>query len=557
MKNKKVNFLLLPMLALLILVQSCSHFEDLNTDPTTSTESDPQSLISKALVHYSGDRETVWRSTMGYHMAFTQMISDGWAISNGQKYNVLASYPEYMWRSMYSYIDNLQLAIDKASTDEELVNYVAVARILKVLYFAQLTDTYGDIPYFQAVKGYNEGIMWPTYDKQQVIYTDLFKELTEAYAQLDATKALESDLLYSGNVMQWKKFANSLHLRLAMRLVNVDATAAQAEVQKVLANPVIESSADNAIIYHGNFDISSSGATEIRGNAFSQVQHFNDEIVLACATYSDYLRDNQDPRLEMMFGVYGAYVEDATNNVSFKAVTSTSVDVTKEWKASQGNLLGWPAGKFIWDPTEDEGITWSPIFLNKDGKDVQINKYFKGLQVRKQLNRLDLPFIYMSYSEVELLKAEAFERWGIAGDSKTHLDNAIYASIDDLTHILGANAASVGDINNYVNNITTLWATDDHIELINMQQYVNFFFNGIEAFANWRRTGFPKLVPTNDPAYTDQSLNGKIPRRIPYPDSEMQYNRTNLEEHLDNGVNFWGAPVWWDGDADRGIISTK
>lgn len=557
MKNNKFIKLLFPILALLIMVQSCSKFEDLNTDPTTSTTSDPKSLISKVLIHYSGDRETVWRSTAGFHMAFVQMISDGWAISNGQKYNALAGYPEYMWKSMYSYINDLQLAIDQASTDEEMINYVAVARILKVLYFSQLTDTYGDIPYFEAVRGYDDGIMWPKYDKQEDIYNDFFKELEEAVAQLDATKELGSDMLYHGDVAKWKKFANSLHLRLAMRLVNVDDAKARTEAQKALTDGVLQSSGDNAVIYHGNYDISSSGATEIRGNAFSQIQHFNDEIVLGCATYTDYLRDNQDPRLEMMFGIYGAYVENATNNVAFKAVTSTSVEVTQEWKASQGSLIGWPAGKFIWDPTEDEGITWSPVFLKKNGKDVQINKYFKGLQIRKELNRLDLPFIYMSYAEVELMQAEATERWGIAGDAKAHVDNAIYASIDDLSTVLGANAAPVGEINNYVNNITALWATEDHIELINMQHYVNFFFNGIEAFANWRRSGYPQLVPTNDPAYTDQALNGKIPRRIPYPDSEMQYNRANLEAHLDNGVNFWGAPVWWDGDADRGIITTK
>ncbi len=554
MKNKIYKFIFPLIILIGILGQSCTDFEELNTDPASSTKPDPKSLIAHVMIHYSGDRETVWRSTAGYHMAFVQMISDGWAISNGQKYNVIAGYPEYMWRSMYSYINDLQLAIEAAQKDEELINYVAVARILKVLYFSQLTDTYGDIPYFDAGKAYDDGKMWPKYDKQEVIYNDLFKELDEAIKQLDASKDLEFDQFYNGDVNKWKRFANSLHLRLAMRLVNVNENKAKEEAQKALNSGVMLSSDDNAVIYHGNYDVSTSSAVEIRGNGFSQVQHFNDEIVVGCATYTDYLRDNNDPRLEMMFGVYGAYSDNVSSGrVAFKSTNETSAEVTQEWKEKYGDLIGYPPGKFIWDPTDDQGITWTPFFLKKDGKDVQIDKYFKAVQIRRELNRLDAPFIYMSYAEVELWKAEATERWGIAGDAYTHVFNAVNASIDDLQSILGAPAANVADINTYLNHLSDMWTTEDHLKVINMQHYVNFFFNGIEAFANWRRSGYPELVPANDPSYTDANLNGLIPRRLPYPDTEMQYNRDNLEPHLDNGVNFWGAPVWWDGSKTRGV----
>ena len=555
MKRYKLFRFLLPVIVLGLLGQSCNNFEDLNTNPAASTKADPKSLIAKVTIHYSGDRETVWRSTAGYHMAFVQMVSDGWAISNGQKYNVIAGYPEYMWRSMYSYINDLQLAINASEGKPEMINYVAVARVLKALYFSQLTDTYGDIPYFEAVSGYDKDVMWPKYDSQRDIYYDLFKELDEAVQQFDPDMKLESDLLFDGNIEKWKKFANSLHLRLALRLVNVEEDKARAEAEKALAGRLMESSADNGVVYHGNYDISSSNAIEIRGNGFSQVQHFNDEIVVACATYSDYLRDNKDPRLEMIFGVYGAYVENVSSGrIAFKSTNEMSAEVTKEWKEKYGDLIGFPPGKFVWDPTEDEGITWDPFFLKKNGKDVQIDKYFKALQIRRELNRFDAPFIYMSYAEVELLKAEANVRWGIAGDAKEHVLNAVNAGIDDIHNILRSPAASVADINAYLHHMDEMWDTTDHLEVINMQHYVNFFFNGIEAFANWRRSGYPKLVPAYDPAYTDPNLNGLIPRRIPYPDSEMQYNRENLEPHLDEGKNFWGAPVWWDGDKMRGVI---
>jgi hypothetical protein len=87
-----------------------------------------------------------------------------------------------------------------------------------------------------------------------------------------------------------------------------------------------------------------------------------------------------------------------------------------------------------------------------------------------------------------------------------------------------------------------------------MQHYVNNFYNGIEGFANWRRSGFPLLTPAEKGrSYMDPNLEGLIPRKFAYPNTEMNFNRENLEPHLDNGVNFWGAPVWWDGDKYRGV----
>lgn len=550
----KKNIYITAILALVL--NACVNFEELNTDPTTSTVADPQSLISAVQIGYSGSREVQWRSLAAYHMPFIQMVSDGWTISRGQVYELDPSYVKYLWNFSYRTLNDLQIAINRSSEVEGMDNYQAVARILKVMIFSQLTDTYGDIPYFKAISGYNEGVMYPTYDKQEEIYSDFFKELEEANKQLSNDKLeLKGDLIYNGDIDKWKKFANSMRLRLAMRLINVDKEKAQFESEAAIKadGGVFAVYSDGATVMHNNYNLSTSGAVEIRGNGFSQVQNFSEEIMTACETYVAYLRDNDDPRLTMMFGMYGTYVDNASANINFKSTSDLSIKITDEYKATYGKLIGFPPAKFLWDPTEDEGIDWAAHLVIKDGKKVQVNKYFKVLQLNKELTRIDMPTIYQSYSEVELWKAEmATYGWDNGGgDAKSHFEQAVSASLDELKYIyLAEGNANSSDIDSYISSV---WGSGDAFEVINMQHYVNNFFNGIEGFANWRRSGFPKLVPANTER-TDPKLNGLIPRRLPYPLSEMNYNSKNVATHLYNGVNFWGAPVWWDASDDRGVI---
>lgn len=546
------------LIGLLIIAFSflsgCSDFDDINTDPTQSTEANPKALIATVQLKYSGDRETQWRSLAAYHMSITQMISDGWTVSHGQAYKLDPSYMEYMWEASYRNITDLTMAIDNAQEDPKMANYEAVARILKVMIYAQLTDTYGDIPYFEGATAITEGNLKPAYDKQQDIYYDFFVELKAAFEMLDASKPLDGDLIYEGDIAKWKKFANSLRLRYAMRLVNVDVEKAEIEAGLAIQSGVMTSIADVAYVDHGNFSVSTSGAPEIRGNGFSQVQNFSEEIIVACDTYYGYMRDNLDPRAKMMFGMYAAYEEDATSRYNSKSTTETSVEISTEYEAKYGPLEGYAPGYFLWEAPEDSpSDIWAPRFVEKDGRTVQINKFFKSVQIRRELTRIDLPAIYQSYSEVQLWLAEAAHRgWG--GDAKTHYINAVKANVNELVVILGASMNLDLDLDLYIEN---LWInTADKLEVINMQHYMNNFYNGIEGFANWRRSGFPLLQPKTDGAYTDQNLNGLIPRRFAYPNSEMNFNRENLEDHLDNGINFWGAPVWWDGDETRGVDLT-
>ncbi|UXX79910.1 SusD/RagB family nutrient-binding outer membrane lipoprotein [Reichenbachiella carrageenanivorans] len=551
---KSNNYIILAF-ALVLSLSGCDDFGDLNTDPTAATVPDAKSLISTVQTRFSGDRETVWRANFGYHMTIMQMVSDGWTGAHGQVYLPDASYFEYLWKASYINANDLEIAIETAAQNEVNINYHSVARIMKVMVFAQLTDSYGDIPYSEALNAFSEGNIKPKYDAQQDIYTDFFKELTEAADQLDSAKPLEGDLIFNGDVEKWRKFANSLRLRYALRLVNVDAATAQTEALAALTGGVMESYTDAAYVTHGNNDVilSSTGGVEIRGNGFSQVQHFAEQITVACETYAGYMKANNDPRLRMMFGIYGAESSNSATNDKFKSVTPTSIEVTEEYLAQEGELTAYPPGYYLFDNTDAEGITWTPIKVEKNGVDVTLTKYFKSLQINRELTALDMPSMYMSYAEVELYKAEMAARgWGGTGvsDVATHFENAVFASIDELENVMDSRPVS-GVVSDYVDDL--LATGTSRLELIAMQQYMVNFYNGTEAYANWRRTGFPVLKPA-DHANTDTNLNGLIPRKLPYPNTEMNFNRENLEAHLDDGVNFWGAPVWWDGSRDRGVL---
>ncbi len=158
-----------------------------------------------------------------------------------------------LWELNYpNEILNIADAVNRSKDDPKKQNLHNICRIMKVYVFARLTDLYGDIPYSEASAGYSKGIVHPKYDKQADIYDDFFKELTEASSALDPSKdQVAQDQFYKGDIAAWKKFANSLHLRLAMRLVKRDEEKAKAEAQKAFARGVFSRNEDVCKMTHG------------------------------------------------------------------------------------------------------------------------------------------------------------------------------------------------------------------------------------------------------------------------------------------------------------------
>jgi len=380
---------------------------------------------------------------------------------------------------------------------------------MRVLIFHRITDLYGDIPYSQAGLGYYKRIFNPEYDTQEFIYNNMLAELESAAAALgtgtDAT--LTGDLIYSGNLDKWKKFAYSLMLRLGMRLTKVDISSAQTWAEKAYEGGVMESIGDNAFILHDG----AGGRPTI--NRISQVLNLPDESanVKWSKTFIDFLKNSNDPRLPVL-------------------ATTTNPN----------GIFGQPNGKD--NGTTSTGISTSPDFDPTLGV-----QSFAGPSPAIKGNAA--PTFFQTYAEVELLLAEAAQRgWSVGDDAASHYNAGVTAAMSQLAQFDATAVIDPTAIEEYLTN--NPYNPTNGIQMINEQYWVATILNDLESFANWRRSGFPVLTPVDHPdGDTKVADVPVIPRRFLYPVTESSVNQENLNAavaRIPGGSDVMTARVWWD-----------
>jgi len=237
------------------------------------------------------------------------------------------------------------------------------------------------------------------------------------------------------------------------------------------------------------------------------------------------MEETTDPRITM----YGrCYLSD------------NRTDVTQQIYNSVGSytLMARPTSRFDWEENP------APITITVDGSEVAVDGKYQYLQPSAWLTAYNAPYINMSYAEVELLLAEAAHRgWTVNGSAETHFQNALRASVEQMT-LYGIPAVSESAIQSFINANTLL--PGSALEQINMQLWVGHTFNPFEAFANWRRTNVPEITFLNYDPTRNQS-NGMTPRRILYPLEEQIKNEDNYREATDRVPGYdWTIGVWWD-----------
>lgn len=497
---KFLNILKFSLVALLIVVSttSCdSEFDDININPTQADDLDPTFQLTRIQVNMSRNRFEYWRTQFIYSSTIIQQAACNCSYWAGDKYNRIDSYSEAWWNSTYPReIKNVVDLVSRTADDPEMANFNAAARILKVYIFQRLTDLYGDVPYTEAGGGFIDGVFFPKYDTQESIYTDFFNELTQATAQFNSSaRALDGDIFLGNDTDKWVRWANSLRLRMGMRLTKVNPALAQEQVQKAIADGVMTSNADIAFIAHT--DLETNGNSDVM-NA-DDAWRWSDDFV-------NYLRDNGDPRLP----IWGMTYDDA-------GVEQTDVST---W-------IGLPNG------------------TDANSPETEIYSQF----VRHNRNTIKLPtapFLHMTYAEVEFLLAEASLRgWG-TGTPEAHFEAGQRAALDHMN--LYPNASITADqIDEFVANNPLRGTTfEEKLEHISTELWVQFTLNAMEAWSNWRRTGYPTLDPVDHPIGT---TNGTIPRRLYYPPNEAGINATNYEEAVSRqfgGEDELTGRVWWD-----------
>lgn len=546
MKIRKY-FLQLFLIGFIVVPGACNKFGDINVDPINPTSMDPLKQLIFAQMNFSGNRTVYLRSAEGIIYPLLQQMSGTGTNRMGATYAFSESVNSAIWSEDFpELVVNIVDAVENSRNDLTKTNLHAMCRIMKVLTFSRLTDLFGDIPYSEAARGFIDLNVHPKYDKQEDIYNDFLKELKEASQMLDASKdQVPTEQYFHGDIAKWKKFANSLRLRLAMRLTKVNPEKARTEVEDAFANGVMESNDDICKIRYEN--VQSSG-TEFRGNGLSTA--LTATIYRLNSTFVDFLKpdnpsDPVDPRLYGYTRCY--YPQPAGSGEKMYLRPDITKEVEAYYAAIPGNdaytgVVGLESGA--------TSIINSPILntikINVPGvgtKDIAHRDQRR--QTANYLTYLDAPFLVMTYSEVSLLLAEAKVRgWNVgATTAEAYYQNGIRASIEQLS--LFRDAPALTGIDEFVDS--KILTAGDELRAINMELHLSLFLNPHEAFANWRRSGYPEFISTGTPP------NRPIPRRLQYPLNEADQNNANMTEAVGRITGVDGAGkdsflnrVWWD-----------
>jgi len=422
--------------ASILCLSACTgDFDEVNTNNNSAASGTADLFLPHGI---QSAVDLYWGGSIG------QDVGDGfsqhWAriqYTDIDQYTVSSDVYTTGWQTLY--IESLAdyQRIYKISQETGNTNYQAVAVILRSWVFSLLTDMYGDIPYTDALQGL-EGTLLPKYDAQKNVYAGVIAELKTAGEMIDVTdkdKAIAGDILFNGDLTKWKKFANSLSLRLLSRMIDkADAPVdVKAEITRILSDPakypVLESVADNVQL---NYLDATNNNNPINQNRKTRDDH------RVSATLVNKLLALNDPRLAV-------YANKPADGGEFKGVPNGL-------SSSDANALG----------------------LSKTSK---VGDYFVSATA---------PGVIMTYAELLFLKAEfAYKGITVAGTAAKNYTDAITASFAQYKLIvppayLTANALKTG--------------AESYTQIME-QKWIALFGQGVEAWTEYRRTGLPALSP--------------------------------------------------------------
>ena len=350
----KLHKIFTPVLAALALIAgSCSdsYMEDLNTDPSKANGIDPNAQLTTAQLQTYGDLGMV-EIYRNYHYAFSQMLMGCWNTTNyGGRHTIDNNEMCRIWTSLYpNAIKNLTDGIHN-SEEEGLTNINAALRIYRVYMMSLITDVYGDAPFSEAGLGYIAEKFNPRYDTQEEIYAAFFNELTDACGALSLSgDKITGDVIYNGDVNKWKKLANSLRLRFAMRISDVDPDKAKQEFEEALKadGGVFTSAADDALIKYMevSFSFGQDTYSDYRGNALSKLLFGNDPAnnpSYLCSTFFNQMYNSGDPRTFIFARFYYDGLISLTS-------PDNRIDLTEEILSKGIPMNPRDPGAYSWEP---------------------------------------------------------------------------------------------------------------------------------------------------------------------------------------------------------------
>ncbi len=411
--------------------------------------------------------------------------------------------------TLYANLGQVEMLGEKAG---DPVPY-AVATVIKIAAMSRVTDTYGPIPY--SAIGETTDLAVP-YDSQKDVYNEFFTELSEAIETLDTHRgsALSpmGDYVYGGDINKWVKFANSLKLRLAMRVSFVDRKLSQQMAEEAVKGGVIESNADNATWKYFS-TLTNPLYTAVMYNSSGSETGGDTH---AAADIICYMNGYDDPRREAYF------LKSTFDGIDYVGLRRGWETFNKSWGFSFSGVGVKANDPLIW-------MTASEVaFLRAEG--AAIHNFDMGGNAADFYN-----------SGIAL----SFEQWGVAG-AEAYMQNSTarpQAYVDPTEQ---------NPYNGALSDITIKWDdsanSETKLERIITQKWIALYYNGNEAWAELRRTGYPKLIPVEYNGSGGVVDSNKGPQRMPYPQEEYtnnSYNVTSAVNNLLGGPDNMATKMWW------------
>lgn len=508
--KKIYKFLILGWGAIFITISCTDNFEEINTNPNAPDRIDNPSLLLAEII--KGLANENWNNSFDRGAVISDQISS-FFVSSFADFS-RAEVGRYGW-DFYGTLKDVDFMIATAE-EQELQNYVGIGLTIRAWMFQNITDNFGPIPYTEAGSA-REDINFPKYDSQEAVYAGILNELERANSLLGSTtEGVEADILYDGDIQNWKKFANGLHLRILLR--QSDRKDPSAEMQKIVGNPstypLFSSHLDQAALeyvdvlpnqhpaYTGNVsDFSSSSSTRLALNMETILKAMNDPRIAAFALPTSATIDTPTPEY---FGV--------PNGIS-------------DLSGFNGGPLNQSLMGLLFAPRQYDPEIVSPNAAQS---------------------------VFMPYSEVQFILAEAREKGYITtGDAETYYLNGIRDQFDYYASRIPDNfgvptSAQLIPPPSYYGQAAVAYTGNqgEKLNKIYTQKWLSLFLVGFEAWSEWRRVGVPTIVAGDDSI-------GFVPVRYVYPADEQTVNSDNYQE----AVNMLGGDgdvistrVWWDVD---------
>lgn len=547
--------------ALALAMGSCGDFGDLNNNPESLNEGNVpyEMLFSNAQSQALGSDWDMWRTGCIYSSQFVQqLVSINWW-PYYTRYEYSDGYSGSFWDTYNSdrgAMRDVTTCYDKWQDQEGMELDWNIARVMRVLAFSDMTDLYGDIPYTQA--GRPSQYPYPEYDTQESIYKSMLAELDEAQANLNSgtAKMGAADLYYQGDAASWKKLANSLMLRLAMRLVKVDAATAQQYAAKAVANGVFQSNDDNAKLEREGAVTSNDSC-----DPFAKIIAHEDREFFITDVFVNMLKSTNDPRLSLIATI-APYDVDSKTGLGNGQSTDIQANSDGVWHSSDYGDMSFDAQEGM--KTGGYGLTSDKYWIgnvderfNDDTFKANHAGYFSTPNRCTYADPTGPTYI-VTYAQTKLLMAEAAHRGWISGSEKTYYEDAVKAHFNQYSQYPNSSAAIKVAFPDGADAAAAAYLeanpfeASKALEQINTQYYIICFGDPYEVFANWRRSGYPVLTPAvmaQQDALSGTASDGySIPRRFIYPTTESQVNTTSYNaavSRLSGGDTFYSR-VWWD-----------